>query len=370
MKYLLLFCCALICTTCADPVLPSFQLETGLYLIEGSIVDQPGESEVRVSISELSLGRYVLVPVRDALVVSTDETGMEVTWTLNGSGYAPPAEFAAEQGRTYTLRVTTADGTVLESQPETVPTSASLIDARLRFEQEGFFSQTLNGFVPTIFLDVDLADPAGERNYYQLRYRKWERRLTCASCPRMFRYRNGECQEWRGNRAERWDYLCDGQCWTIKNGTEQALFRDEFSDGNTVTNIEVAREIYYSRTGGILFEARLLGISKEAFLYNQVFNEQAQGGGGLNAVNPTALVGNMYNVANDKDIILGFVNAASVSTRRIYTDRSDILLDPLPDPLPVILEPTPSTCTGLECPPRVACEGENTTSEEPEGWGG
>jgi len=129
----------------------------------------------------------------------------------------------------------------------------------------------------------------------------------------------------------------------VKEGTSQTLFRDEFSDGNMVTNIEVAREIYYLRSGGILFEARLFGISKEAFLYNRVFNEQAEGGGGLNAVNPTALIGNMYNVADENDIILGFVNAAAVATKRVYVDRRDIDGNPLPDPF---------------------------TSEEPEGWGG
>jgi len=78
----------------------------------------------------------------------------------------------------------------------------------------------------------------------------------------------------------------------------------------------------------------------------------------------------MYNVADENDIILGFVNAAAVATKRVYVDRRDIDGNPLPDPLPVRLEPTPPTCMGDECPPRAPCEGENVTSEEPEGWGG
>ena len=154
MKYPLLFCSVLLFTTCADPVLPGFQLETGLYLVEGSIVDEPGESEVRVSLSELVSDRYVLAPVRNAVVTSIDDADVEITWRQNeaGTGYVPPAEFAAENGRAYRLRVTTADGTVIESQPETVPDPVPLADARIRFEQEGFFSQTLNQFVPTLFL--------------------------------------------------------------------------------------------------------------------------------------------------------------------------------------------------------------------------
>jgi len=97
MKYPLLFCCVLLFTACADPVLPSFQLETGLYLVEGSIVDEPGESEVRVSLSELRSERYV---------TSVDDTGEETSWRQNdaGTGYVPPPEFAAENGRAYKLR--------------------------------------------------------------------------------------------------------------------------------------------------------------------------------------------------------------------------------------------------------------------------
>ncbi|WP_026231610.1 DUF4249 family protein [Neolewinella persica] len=370
MKRTLTLCLLGALLSCADPVTPGFQLETGLYLIEGTIADQPGFSEVRVSRSELRSSRYLLFPAAEVIVSSVDEDGQEVFWEPmeNTANFQPPADFAAETGKAYFIRVVTTEGKLIESRPDVVPEPVRIEEVRLKYEQEAYFNQGLQRFVPAITLLVDFQDPGGVQNFYQYRFRKWQPAVVCVSCPERFRYRDGECQDWRRNFG-RWDYLCDGMCWNITQSSGLELFRDEFSNGNPITNIEVGRLDYVRGLApGILFEAQMLGISKGAFAYKRVFKEQTEGGGGLNAANPTALVGNLSQVNEEGDVVLGYVNTAAVTTRRIYVHPDDVPLAPLANSFTIMQEPPPVGCD-LDCPPLAPCTGPNRTAEVPEGWG-
>ncbi|MEM9929577.1 MAG: DUF4249 family protein, partial [Bacteroidota bacterium] len=301
--------------TCTDPVVPGFQLTSGLYLVEGIIADQPGFSEVRISRSENRSGRFLLLRVPGAIVSSVADDGEEVFWEEQeeeAGAFRPPAAFAAETNRSYFLRVVAPTGELIESKPELVPAAVPLTDVRLRFEQEAYFNVGLSRFVPAMTLLADFQDPAGVPNFYQFRFRKWQPEVVCISCGPRFRYREGECRDWRSNFV-RWDYLCDGPCWTITQSTSLELFRDEFSDGNPISNVAVGRQDYVTGLApGILFEAQLLGITKTAFAYKRVFKEQTEGGGGLNAAFPTTLIGNLEVVDDVETVVLGYVNTAAV----------------------------------------------------------
>lgn len=373
MKQLLLFCCLLLATACADPVTPRFQLEAGLYLVEGSISDQVDGSEVRVSLSVLRDERYRLSAVNGAEVSSVDGAGDEVRWSQieNTSAYRPPATFVGNPGQTYFLRVITPEGQMFESAPELMANPVPIVDSRITFSQESYFSTGRNSFIPAFTLFVDFDDPAEQRNYYLIDYRKWENISVCASCPTRQRYRGEGCEEWRRNFAERWDYLCDADCWTIRDSEGFELFQDELSDGNRISNVKAGSLDFVSGNAGLLFEARLQALSGAAFEYTRVLKEVSQGGGGLNSPNPAALVGNIKSVSNPDDIVLGYFSTASVTTHRAFIDRSTVDGTPLPSQFTIMLEPSPMICIPQEvCPPLIPCDAPGRTSEEPEGWGG
>ncbi len=373
MRQLLLFCSLLLFTTCTDPIVPNFQLEAGLYLVEGSIVDQAGESEVRISLSILRNERYRLSAVSGAEVRSIDGDGNEVSWNQveSTSAYRPPATFAGEPGQTYTLRVVTTDGQMFESAPEKMSIPVPIADSRITFSQEAYFSTGRDRFIPAFTLFIDFDDPADQRNFYLIDYRKWETVEVCASCPTRMRFRDGECEDWRRNFEERWDYLCETDCWSIRSSDGFELFQDEFSDGNRLNNVKAGQLDFVSGNAGLLFEARLQALSGGAFEYARVLKEVSEGGGGLNAPNPAALVGNIKSVSNPDDIVLGYFSTASVTTHRAFIDRSTVDGTPLPSQFAIMLEPSPMICIPEEvCPPLVPCEGPDRTSETPEGWGG
>ncbi|QDK78871.1 hypothetical protein EXU85_09740 [Spirosoma sp. KCTC 42546] len=57
--------------------------------------------------------------------------------------------------------------------------------------------------------------------------------------------------------------------------------------------------------------------------YFKLFQEQTQNSGGLADTPPTALAGNVHNVANIKEAVVGYFTASMISEKPIYIDRKD-----------------------------------------------
>ncbi|MEM9261746.1 MAG: DUF4249 family protein, partial [Bacteroidota bacterium] len=247
------------------------------------------------------------------------------------------------------------------SVPEPVPSAVPITNARVKFEQEAYFSTGRNRFIPAFRLLVDLQDPPGERNFYQFRYTTFQTIDVCASCERA-RWRNGECIAGPDTRfVSRWDYLCDATCWVFSTGADLNIISDEFGEGRLIEGIEAGR-FDYDRPGGLLFDVHQYSISQAAFDYNNVLKDLADGAGGLNAPLPAALVGNLTDVSETGTNVLGFVGVAAVANERIFIQRDTFGGTSLPFDGSILLEPVMPT------PPVAPCEGTGRTRERPEGW--
>lgn len=358
-----LLCVLMLLTACADPVKPAFRFEAGFLLIEGRITDTPGFSEVRVSRNEILFDTYTLAAVPGSIVSSVDNEGQEVIWESvpESNSYRAPEGWVAEAGKSYYIRVVTPQGEIVESLPEQVPSSVPLLNARVEFEQEAYFSTTRNRFVPAFRLLVGLEDPADEKNFYQFNYSTWQTIDVCATCERA-RWRDGVCIAGPDTRfVSRWDYLCDAQCWVTAQGTGRNVLSDEFINGNRVDNIEAGR-YDFDRPGGLLFVLEQYSITEAAYEFGEVLEDLAEGGGGLNAPLPAALVGNLTDISENKTSVLGFVGVAAVNTERVFVNRDTIDGESLPYDGSIILEPVNPS------PPVAPCEGGTRTRERPLGW--
>ena len=360
-----LFLGLLALVACADPVTPKYQFETGLLLVDGRIADVPGYSEVRVSRNELVFGTYQLLPLEEAVVSSVAGDGMEVVWekVLGTSSFRAPAGWAGRTGETYFLRVVTAEGEVVETEPEAMPVAVPINNLRVQFEQEAYFSVGRNRFIPAFKVLVDLQDPGETTDFYQFGVTTYEAIDVCKSCFRSV-FRNGECISGPGTRfVERYDYLCDAPCWAFTKGQNTNILSDAFSQGQLITNVEAGRDDY-DRSGGLLFDVQQYVISRAAFDYLSVVRDVSEGSGGLNAPPPAALIGNARDVSERKTDVLGFVGVAAIDTLRIFIQRDTFGGTPLPFNANIRLEPL------LPNPPAAPCEGGNFTRQRPDGWQG
>ena len=359
----LILCALLGGIACTDPVAPTYNFRAGFLVVDGRITDQPGYSYVTIDRNVEQFGEYRLVPQAGARVTSQDDRGEVLTWLPSDTVgyYLPPPGFAAEGDRSYTLRIETAEGELIESPPQALPPKVPFRNLRYRFDQEAYYSENRKRFVPAFTFLVDVDDPAGEQNYYQYRFRTWERVDVCMTCRRS-RYRNGQCVEEPDTRqVDYWDYLCDVDCWATNIGAGRKIYRDEFSDGSTVTGIEAGR-VDFARLGGLLFEVEQANISSRAYDYAEILDNLANNSGGLNAPLPAPLVGNLSDASELGTYVLGFVSVESLTVDRVYFNRGDVAGASLPNPYTVKLEPV------VPSPPTAPCEGGNRTSTEPAGW--
>ncbi len=357
-----LFCC-LLCSACVDPVVPSYDYTAGFVLLEGGIVDAAGGSRVLVQRSGLVFGSYQLEPVTGAVVHSVDEQGTETEWMAGPTPgeYLPPKDFSATTGHSYSIRVALADGTLIESLPEQLPVPVPLGELRLRFDQEAYYSDSRERFVPAFTLLAEVQDPAGEDNYFSYEYRTWTQLTICQTCYNSV-YRNGECvQTPSSRRIDHYDYTCDGPCWGITPGRAVQLLTDERNPGATLPGVEVAR-IDYVGAGGILAEVQQRSLTRSAYNYYRTFEDLVEGSSGLNAPLPAPLYGNLTDVNDPANAVLGYFSVSSLSTQRLYWNRDDTDGEPLSLPATPVLEPV------SPAPPSAPCDGPGRTRNQPEGW--
>lgn len=350
-------------SSCTDPIAPVYRFETGFLLIEGRITDEAGYSEIRVSRNEILFENYTLTPVPGSVVSSIDSDGQEVMWeSIEATNrYRAPEGWVAEAGKSYHIRIVTPQGEVIESTPEPLPSSVPILNPRVKFEQEAYFSTGRDRFIPAFRLLIDLEDPADEANFYQFNYTTWESIDVCASCERA-RWRNGVCIPGPDTRfVNRWDYLCDMPCWLSAQGVGRNILSDAFINGNRVEDIEAGR-FDYERNGGLLFVLEQYNTSRAAFEFNEVLQNLAEGGSGLNAPLPAALVGNLLDVSENKTNVLGFVGVAALNTERVFIQRDTVDGESLPFDPSIFLEPVNPS------PPQAPCVGGTRTTVRPEGW--
>ncbi|WP_116127338.1 DUF4249 domain-containing protein [Lewinella sp. IMCC34183] len=348
--------------SCVEPVVPEYDYTTGFLLVEGDIVDQPGYSRVALRRSTREFGNYRLDPVTGAAVSSIDGDGREVPWRETEAGtYVPPEDFVAQAGQTYHLEASLLSGEHVISEDERLPTAVDLPALRMRFEQEAYYSSEAERFVPAFTLLADVADPAGEDNFYRYTHRSWSQLAICATCYNSV-YRNGSCVQTPASRnVPRYDYSCDGTCWAITRGRSVRLLSDALNPDGIFRDVPVAR-LDYVGSGGLLVEVEQYAITRAAFAYYEVLQDLTEGSSGLNAPLPAPLYGNLRATDDAAPAVLGYVAVSSLATRRLYWNRDAVDGEPLSRPPPPVFEPVSPS------PPSAPCAGPNRTATEPEGW--
>ena len=359
----LVLCCLLACVSCTDPIVPLYEFQSGFMVVDGRITDQPGYSFVTIKRNVEQFNEYRLVPEDVARVYSVDDRGETVIWQATDTvGYfLPPSDFSAMPDHRYSLNIETNAGEVISSPLQELPPRVGFTNLRYRFDQEAYYSETRERFVPAFTFLVDVEDPAEQENYYQYRFRTWETVDVCFTC-RGSRYRNGRCiTEDDTRNVDHWDYLCDVPCWAANIGAGRNIFRDEFSDGNRIPGVQAGR-LDFDRRGGLLYEVEQANISSRAYEFAEILNNLTNNGGGLNAPLPAPLVGNLTDESPLETDVLGFVSVESLTLERRYINRDTVSGQPLPMAYDVVLEPV------IPSPPNAPCIGGNRTPVLPDGW--
>lgn len=352
--------------SCVDPYEPVYDFEKSILFIQGEVSGEPGRSSVHIQESKELLGSYITENVSNAYVeVRTSSNLTEVfESTADTLGiYLPGTSFVAESEKEYQLYVRLEDGREYRSTWQSQPAPVEMDKVTATFDPEVRFSEIRGELVPGHQIRVDWQDPPGQSNYYRWTYTIIREESICQSC---FggRYRDGACQADPSLPiSNRYDYLCSELCFSFETKSNLVVQSDEFINGNRVRDKEVGILEFESRKP-VLIEVSQYTISQEQFAFSRLANELGVESGGVNATLPGALIGNVFNVNEPNERVIGFFGASSRTTDRVFINRNDIMAIPLGEGLSPILEP-PAV---MEDIPQAPCESPNRSTAKPEGW--
>ena len=277
-----------------------------VVVVEGTLTDLSEPQVIKLSRSKTdpSTGMSFSEAISGAQVELVVDATQFVPFVEGIQGtYKLTSSFQAQIGHNYQLRFRLSDNTRYESSPETMQAVPPLLNIRQQFNANSLTLEQLNGYTSANDILVDFEDPANIENYYQWDWTLWERQFHCFA-------------------GAFYDLYCNRECWEIIRNPIINVSNDKFSNGKAVTNKRLAQIPYY-QDRACLVEVRQSSLSKQAFQFLKLTEEQAQTTGTLVDTPPATLVGNIHNVANNQEAVVGYFKVSSVSKVLFWLDRSN-----------------------------------------------
>lgn len=367
--------------TCVDPVALTINSSLDVLIVDGTITDKAETQVIRLNRSQADriTGRFGYMPVTKATVqIVVDSVDVVIAPETTDGRYQLPADFKGKAGHVYQLKFTLSDGTRYESTPEQLQPVAPIGQVRAQFNPTSLSGTERLNNIYTAAHDfyVDFTDPAEQANYYRWEWIDWERQEWCRSCQRGLY----EIRDAQGNLLEdcinntlnasfpNYDYNCRTSCWEIIYSNNLVLFSDQYSNGNPIKSLPIGRIPLYSKEH-CLVEVRQSSLTKKAYDYLDQLNDQSQATGGVAGGQPALLVGNVYNVTQRNEPVVGYFTTSSVSSVRYWLTRSDAT-GAAPGLFQALQghEPTNEPPMGNRPPTAVCVSSDTRTPFKPEGW--
>ncbi|MCP4521235.1 MAG: DUF4249 domain-containing protein [Cytophagales bacterium] len=256
---------SLILFSCEDQVELDVPEGPKRLVIDGSITSL-NERQSVILTQTTDFNDTNLVYIQDAVVKIIDDEENEYTLSYQGEGLYETAESVQGViGKSYTL-VVQNEGKEYRSSPVEMQPVPAIDSVRYYFSEQfplGSF------FDPGYYTAVEFADDASTQDFYRWRL-----------------YVNDSLQT---------NIIIDDD----ENTNGVTFAEDDFIIGRTL------------RVGDSI-QVEQIAITRQMYEFLDLFNTQANNSGGLFDTPPAPVLGNMYNVNDNKEVVLGFFGAENI----------------------------------------------------------
>ena len=285
-------------TSCIKEAKLDYRQPKPTLVVEGLLLTDSTPCKVTLSYSGLfnENGAQIQDYIDDAVVYLIDSDkgdSIELVHQQQGT-YVAEENVFAKAGESYHISILLANGERYASLPEKitpVPTT---------FEIDSIATATPPGLPDLFGADVQIRtqDPAGETNYYRWITTDYiPRKATGVPCgfntPPCFQY----CYQ----------YFEDHTIYTLS---------DANINGNEIRGKTVLISPYYYY-GFHFIEIKQLSLTRGAFEFWRLYQEQTTRTGTIFDPLPSPLQGNIYNVDDPAKLALGYFEASDVSSKKI-----------------------------------------------------
>jgi len=312
-----LFYLILIFTNCIEEFNPTAQEYENLLVVEAFLSNNDEPFEVRLSRS-VPIDTSVLIPESGATIRLIEEFGE--TYNLVEVGYngiyVYPGNINVEIGKSYQIHLFTQDGKQYESSPVTMRATPEIDSVSFVYEEKP--SADLKG------VQIYLNTHDDENNTW---YYRWEWDETWEFYTP---YRSDHVFE-NGQIFIREDNI--NRCWKSSNSTSIEISTSKKLSQDIISEFPL---LYVSTESDRLGDKYSLNVkqyalSEESYNYWIELQKITESLGSLFDPQPSIVYGNIHNVNDDTEVVLGYFDASSVTEKRIFIRRSDLPPIRIPD---------------------------------------
>lgn len=307
--FFLLFSTALLLHGCIEPY--EFETETyeNVLVLEATLTDELKHHEVLLSRSFM-VGEDAPVPQTGANVRITDDSGNEFRFLEAGPGRYESAEaFAALDGRNYQLIINTQGGQY-ESALTPLAKSSGIDNLYAR-------RTTYNGN-DGVALQVDNFNTPEAARYYRYKYEETYKIIS------RFIY-NYDLVYVNGRFAEVWKTKEETTCYNTVASNDIILASTSSLERNDLEGFLVRFIDRLNPIGSRRYSIHVkqYALSPEAFAYYETLKKLSGSDNVFSQNQPGFVTGNVFNVDDREEKVVGMFNVSSVSEKRIYFNYSD-----------------------------------------------
>jgi hypothetical protein len=315
VKTLLMLIFLAVFITCVDPYFPHLSGYESLLVVDGLITDENAAYLVRISRTKQERDDSTVF-VSDATVYITDDEGRQSNLMLDAPGTykTDSASFTGEAGRSYTLHFETSDGRIYESEPclmFPVPGIDSIYYEKHE-EPGNEWKEGIEGIL--IYLDSEHGD---ENQYYRWDFEEtWKFKVPN---PTKFIYIN-ETDIYETPDVKEF-------CWRSHLSDDILINSVPFGQSNRIrreplTFIAPARSDRLEMLYSIL--VKQYSVSEKEYNFWDGLKMVNESGGDIFESQPFAVPGNIHNINNPDEHILGYFQVSSVKEKRLYISKGEL----------------------------------------------
>lgn len=305
----------LVLSTCEDRFTPELDSKyENVLVVEGEITNAPGPYTVKLS-SSVSFETSQAIPISGYHVKIIDDRGNEETLaeTQKGIYTTSSGGLQGEIGRQYKITIISTDGReytsdFVELRP---PPAIDTVFAKVEYIVNNDLPYDLAGYQ----FYVNTQTPPDEETYYLWRLNATYKYASDLLIRWMF---DGALHPFPNSDSLRY-------CWLTKNIYTYFLFNSENLNSSTIQDFPLHFVAVDVRDLSIRYSllTTQYSLSKDAYVFWSNVKEQNENLNDLYTTQPFQIRGNINNVHNISEPVLGYFTVAGKSEKRIFVNRPE-----------------------------------------------
>jgi hypothetical protein len=309
MKHIkiIIFIFLLLFTACKQEYLPPVNdTQQSSLVVEGNLNAGADSTFIRLTRSQALNSSAAVEPVNSALLTVEGKDNSVRSLTGTGNGYYVSPNLNILIGQEYRLRIKTTNGKEYLSDYVIAKATPAIDSVGWYRNEDG------------VKIYVNTADPANATRYYRWEYEEtWEIRSP---------YRSNVIYE-NGNIRNRVFPQEDIQtCWKNNNSTSIII-------GNTTRlqqDVVHEQQVVFISTGDEKLSQRYsilvkqFALDADSYAFYDLLKKNTEDIGSIFSPQPTEIKGNLQCLTNPDELVIGYITASTVTTRRIFISATEV----------------------------------------------